>query len=157
MQGEYKQRVVRILKSKLNGGNLIRAINTYAVSAVRYTAGIIKWNKEELDGMDWMTRKLLTMYGGFHPKSDVDRLYVPRSKGGRGLMSVIDIVREEEKQLDKYIQNSPEKIMKAVRTRIKYGSREIEEKDRFKTWSEKVMHGQFLRQTEDVRTEDSWL
>lgn len=66
-------------------------------------------------------------------------------------------MRGEEKQLDKYIQNSPEKIMKAVRTRIKYGSREIEEKDRFKTWSEKVMHGQFLRQTEDVRTEDSWL
>ena len=49
---EYNRRLNRMLKSKLNGGNLIKAINTYAVAAIRYTAGIVKWNKEELDTLD---------------------------------------------------------------------------------------------------------
>ena len=59
----------RMLKSMLNGGNLIKAINTYAVAAIRYTAGIVKWNKEKLDTLDRKTRKRLTTYGGFFPKS----------------------------------------------------------------------------------------
>ena len=29
------------------------------------------------------------MTGNFHPNGDVDRLYIPRSEGGRGLMSVV--------------------------------------------------------------------
>ena len=29
------------------------------------------------------------MAGNFHPNGDVDRLYIPRSEGGRGLMSVV--------------------------------------------------------------------
>ena len=82
---EYFSRIRKVLKSKLNAGNTIKAINTWSVSLVRYVAGIIEWNKEELQRMDRKTRKLLTMHGGFHPRSDVDRLYVPRDKGGRGL------------------------------------------------------------------------
>ena len=38
---EYIRRVRNILKSKLNGGNIISAINSRAVSIVRYGAGII--------------------------------------------------------------------------------------------------------------------
>ena len=40
---EYNKRVRKILKSKLNGGNIIKAINSWAVPVVRYTAGIIDW------------------------------------------------------------------------------------------------------------------
>ena len=38
-----------MLKSKLNGGNVINAINIWPEATVRYEAGIINWNKEELD------------------------------------------------------------------------------------------------------------
>ena len=38
---EYLKRLRKILKSKLNGGNSIKAINSWAVPAIRYTAGII--------------------------------------------------------------------------------------------------------------------
>ena len=41
-----------MLKSKLNGGNVINAINIWAVATVRYGAGIINWNKGELDKID---------------------------------------------------------------------------------------------------------
>nr|XP_027229447.1 uncharacterized protein LOC113821177 [Penaeus vannamei] len=92
---EYTRRVRNILKSKLNGGNIISAINSRAVSVVRYGTGIIKWTKNELEEMDRKTRKLMTMYGAQHPKADVDRLYLKRYDGGRGLLGVEDCVQAE--------------------------------------------------------------
>ena len=57
---EYFRRVKKILKSKLNGGNTIKAvINSRAVSIIQYGAGIVDWTKEELQKMDRKTRKLL--------------------------------------------------------------------------------------------------
>ena len=34
---------------------------------------------------------MFTIYGGLHPKSDVDKLYVLRKEGARGLISIEDI------------------------------------------------------------------
>ena len=59
---EYYRRVRKILKSKLNGGNVINAINTRAVAIIRYGAGIIKWTKEELRNIDRKTRKLMNIH-----------------------------------------------------------------------------------------------
>ena len=41
----YYRRVRQLKSSKMNRGNTIRAINSRAVSLVRYTAGILKWTK----------------------------------------------------------------------------------------------------------------
>ena len=73
---EYKRRLRLILKSKLNGKNKILAINTWAVALLKYGAGIINWNVDELKKMDRTTRKTLTIYGALYPKSDIDRLYL---------------------------------------------------------------------------------
>ena len=59
----------------------------------RYGAGIISWRESELKSIDRKTRKYLTMYGAMHPKSDVDRLYMKRKEGGRGLISVEHCVK----------------------------------------------------------------
>ena len=50
------------------------------------------WKIEELKVTDRKTRKPITMNKGLHPKADVDRLYVSRENGGRGLMSVEECV-----------------------------------------------------------------
>ena len=34
------------------------------------------------------TIKLFTIYGGLHPKSDVDRLYIPKKDGRGGLIAI---------------------------------------------------------------------
>ena len=81
-----------VLKSKLNGKNKIQAINTWAVVVMRYGAGIIKWTDNELRTLDRKTRKILTMYGAFHTKSDVDRLYLARVQGGHGLIMQLRMV-----------------------------------------------------------------
>ena len=65
------------MKCQLNGMNKIKAANTWAVSLMRYGAGTITWNKEELQEMD-RSRKIMTMDQEQHPRSDVDRICVPR-------------------------------------------------------------------------------
>ena len=57
-----------MLKSSLNSGNIIQAINSRAVSVIRYGAGIVDWTKNELQEMDRKTRKLLTIYRSMHPR-----------------------------------------------------------------------------------------
>ena len=79
---EYIRRLRKVLKSKLNGGNLVHAVNTWAVSLLKYSAAFVSWRKGELQVLDRKTRKLFTIDGALHPKSDVDRLNIPRKEGG---------------------------------------------------------------------------
>ena len=44
-----------VLKSKLNGENVINAINIWVVATVWYGAGIINWNKGKLVKTDCQT------------------------------------------------------------------------------------------------------
>ena len=60
------------------------------------------------------TRKLMKIYGGLHPRSCVDRLYIPRSDGGRGLLSVEDCVEEEKCILSKYAPQNKETLFKTA-------------------------------------------
>ena len=46
----------------------------------------------------------MTMHKALHPKDDVDRLYVSRKDGGRGLSSIEDSVDVSIQQLKDYIQ-----------------------------------------------------
>ena len=58
---EYLSRAKLIMKSRLIGRNKIITINTWAVSLMRYGAGILKWTKSELDEIDRKTRKVTTI------------------------------------------------------------------------------------------------
>ena len=89
---KYVRRLRKILKSKLKSGNLVTEINTWAMSLVRYGAGVIEWYQQELENIDRRTRKMMHLYDAIHPRADVDRLYVRRDEGGRGLMSILDAV-----------------------------------------------------------------
>ena len=106
------------------------------------------------------------MYGGLHPKSDVDRLYVKRKEGGRGLIRVERCIREEENSLRFYVTNSEENLIRGVSAAGIINTRENITSVEFKTqkakelmekWSEKGMHGQFIRETtEKVDQEKTW-
>ena len=93
---EYWQRVKKVLGSKLNGGNTIKAINAWAISVVRYSGRIVDWTVDELKEADRKTRKLLTLNGALHPRSNTNRLYLPRAEGGRGLISIRECIRQDE-------------------------------------------------------------
>ena len=110
---EYKRRLRLILKSKLNGKNKIEEINTWAVALLGYGAGIINWKVDEMKRMDKTTKETLIMYGALQPKSDIDRLYLERKHGGRGLISIEMCVRLEENNLGLYVRGTNECYSKA--------------------------------------------
>ena len=59
---KYNRRIRKVLKSKLNDGNLVHGVNTWAVSLLRYSAAFVSWKKSELQAIDRKTRKLFTIY-----------------------------------------------------------------------------------------------
>lgn len=61
-QIEYIKRTRLDLQSKLNGRNKIKAINTWAISLMRYGEGKIAWKKDELQKLERRIRKLVTIY-----------------------------------------------------------------------------------------------
>ena len=65
---------------------------------MRYGAGIAKWTKSELDKIDRKTRKVLTLNKELDTRSDVNRLYVSRMEGERGLIGYKMCIKAEECQ-----------------------------------------------------------
>ena len=57
---------------------------------------------------------MFTIYGGLHPKSDADRLYIPRKDGGRGLVATEDCVELEVRRLQAYVYGSEERLIRAA-------------------------------------------
>ena len=107
-----------------------------------------------MQAIDRKTRKLFTMYGALHPKSDVDRLYIPR-KGGRGLKSIEDCVELAITGLEVYVHGSEERLIHAARGDKTDGLEAVsvlkksKSEKRLEDWEEKVLHGQYLRQTKE--------
>ena len=159
---EYYKRVRKVLETKLNSGNVFKAINTWSVSVVKYL-GRSSFHLEEIDTR---MRKLLTMHNGFHPKSNVDRLYLSRIEGGRGLIGVQDTVETAILGLRNNVRNSKERLLIAAHTMEEDDDRETpneykkREKNKRKTqWTQNQLHGQFIRQTMGKANEDrcGWL
>ena len=105
---------------------------------------------------------MFTIYGALHPKSDVDRLYIPRKKGVRGLISIQDCVELAIRALEVYVHGSEEGMIQAAR-RDKIDALEAasvlkrsKKEKRLEDWEEKVLHGQYLRQTKEVRSDQCW-
>ena len=155
------------MKSELNAGNTVHAINVWAVSAFRYSAGILDWTKEQLEEIDQKTRKLITIYSMHHPKADTDRLYLPREAGGRGLLNVWQSVEEDKRSLVDYLTRSEEQLLQQVKEENLVGKegnvtefKKEMKKQRVDRWQQKALHGQYIRDIEGkVNKEDTagWL
>ena len=101
---------------KLNGRNKIMAVNTWAVSVMRYGVGILKWNTYNLKTLDIRNKKFMTMHGMLHLKKDVDRVHLNREMGGKGLISCEGCIRMAENNLGWYGNNSVEPFIERVKT-----------------------------------------
>jgi len=68
-------------------------------------------------------RKLLTIEGIHHPKADVDRLYIKRRNGGRGLVK-LQSAHYVAIALSEYIKQSKDRLTRVVQDndagKIKY-------------------------------------
>ena len=57
---------------------------------------------------------MFTIYGALHPKSDVDRFYIPRKERGRGLISIENCVELAIRGLEVYVHGSEKKLIRAA-------------------------------------------
>ena len=79
---EYFRRLKKVLKSKLNGGNLVQGVNNWTMSLLRYSAAFISWRKCELQAIDRKTRKLLQYMGdGTQSLLLTDCIYLEKMEG----------------------------------------------------------------------------
>ena len=98
------------------------------------------------------TRKLFTIYGALHPKSIVDRLYI----------SIEDCVELAIRGLEVHVHGSDERLTQAARENKIDGLvtaivlKRSKKDKRLDDWEEKVLHGQYLRQTKEVRSDQCW-
>ena len=65
--------------------------------------------------MDQKTRNLVTMQKALRPRDDVDRLYVSRKEGERGLASIKDSVDASIQRLEDYIEKHERGLITAIR------------------------------------------
>ena len=101
------------------------------------------------------------MYGGVHPRADVDRLYLPRDLGGRGLKDLAETMEREDRSLTDYVYRvHDDPLLAVVKSSSLYRQRNepLDEwkkkvtEERRKKWREKAMHGQYSRQVEELTT-----
>ena len=79
-------------------------------------AAFVSWRKSELEAIDRKTRKLFTIYGALHPKSDVDiYIYIPRKELGRDLISIEDCIELAIRGLEVYGHGSEGRLIQAAR------------------------------------------
>ena len=97
----------------------------------------------------------MTMNKELHPRSDVARIYAPRKKGGRRLISYESCVRREENNLSWYVRNSEEVLLRKVGDSNVVNISEAVDPKEYKVnevketeneWKQKRMHGQYVRE-----------
>ena len=105
----------------------------------------------------------MTMNRMYHRGSDTDTLYISRKGGGRGLLSIIECVENEERNLSLYLEKSTERLLQLVRNEgilpefneTAEAAKRRRQEERRNQWREKQLHGKFLRDIEGTRSVES--
>ena len=150
IQKEYRRRTRKLLVTKLSIRNLIKGINTWAVTIVTYSGPFLKWTKDELKQMDQRTRKLMTMHKALHPRDDVDRLYVPRKEGIRGFASIEDSIDASIQRLEAYIEKHERGLISVIRNNTDNTIDNRMTKTRKQKWEGKQLYGRFKRLIKNI-------
>ena len=83
---------------------------------------------------------------------------------GKGLLSIKDYVETEEQHLSGYLDHSEERLLifsKSEKILPQYEglvstAKKQKKFERHKQWKEKQLHVKFIRETEEVRSEETW-
>ena len=74
---------------------------------------MIHWPNTEIRALE-RTRKIISAYQGHHKCAAVERLYLPREKGGRGLVFLEQLWEREQISAIQYLQQSHDPWLKGV-------------------------------------------
>ena len=94
----------KIWSSELSAYNKHLAHNTFALPVLTPTFGILDWTIREIENLDITARKILNMTENLNRNSDIDRLYVPRRNGGRGLKNIKTLYESRIISISQYLK-----------------------------------------------------
>ena len=107
----------------------------------------------------------MTLNEELHSRSDVDRFYVSRMAGGRGLIGCKICGKAEENSLGWYVKHHIEPLIAAVRisktvpNENSMQPKEFKQQDneeKLNNWRGKAMYGQYVRQIEYKGKSNTW-
>ena len=98
----------------------------------------------------------MTMHKALHPRDDVDRLYVPRKEGWRGLASIEDSVDTSIQRLEDYIEKYERGLITAIRNNTDNTIDNRMTTTRKQKWEGKQLHGRFKRQINNISHDKTW-
>ena len=167
LQQEFFKRCQNVLQTQLNAGNKVKGLNMFAVPVIRYSAALLGWTLSEITNIERKFRKVLTIHGAHNLKSDVDRLYLPRRLGGRGFISIADVIECEKRSFATYLYNTGDYILQCARDVLQVQLRGTKDeyvseihRHRLLQWMSKSLHGEFLKKVEkggEVSESFHWL
>jgi len=93
--------------------------------------------------MPLISRKIVTMHGGFHPKSSPLRLYTKRKERGCGLLSIRATIWNETTEIQEYIRKMApsDKLLSECLGQLKPGGGNKDEEAL--SWKDKHLHGMY--------------
>ena len=97
----------------------------------------------------------MNMHKALHPRDDVDRLYVSRKEGGRGLASIEDTVVASIQRVGDYIEKHERGIITTIRVDT---DNTINERmtTRKQKWEGKQLYGRFKRLINNISHQKIW-
>ena len=96
------------------------------------------------------------MHKALHPRDNVDRLYVSRKAGGRGLTSIEDSVDASIQRLENYIQKHEGGLITATRNETDYTMYSRMTITRKQKWEGKQLSGRFKRLINNTSHDKTW-
>ena len=115
LRKEYKKRLNKIWGSELNGKHKIRATNVWAVSLFRYYFSNLRFTVRQCAELDKLTRRIMRLHKSLHYNASIERLYLPRQEGGRGLMSLRHVWEKEVVSIAAYVARTEVEIIFQVK------------------------------------------
>ena len=93
----------------------------------------------------------MTMHKALHPRDDVDRLYVSRKEGRRGLAGIEDSVDASIQRLEDYIEKHERGLITAIRNDT---NNTID--DRMEAKMGEKLYGRFKRLINNISNQKTW-
>ena len=91
------------------------------------------------------------MHKASHPRDDVDRLYVSRKEGGRGLTSIEDSVDASIQRFEDYIEKHEGGLITTIRNDTDNTIYDRMTTTRKQKWEEKQLYGRFKRLINNIK------
>lgn len=104
IKNKMLNRVESLCKTKLIAKHLSKAINEFALATTNYVIGIVDYDLKEFDNLDKNVRRCLYENEALRASSNIERLYLPRKKQGRGISCLADKTEVIQFKLSKYLE-----------------------------------------------------